>query len=321
MNSKGLTSVELCSGVGGQAIGLASAGFEPILLLDNNEATCKTIKLNRRWDVRCLDLCSSDVRASRLGLPATIDLVSGGLPRIKSSAQVGRRDDDYERRVLRYAIRFAVEVGPRAVLFENLDALVSSEKFNDERSWIRKELTDAGYRVYWNVLDAVDFGVPQNRRSGFLVALARSVPGEFHWPQPLEGPPATVGTALRDSMGSRGWPGAARWAAGVASRPGPALVGGSDARGGGDLGPSGSKDAWLKAGVDGKSLADDVPDAHFPVNGTPRITVRQAAILQGIPDEWQIFGRKTAAYRQVGHALPPPLAKAVGMELAAALAG
>lgn len=45
----------------------------------------------------------------------------------------------------------------------------------------------------------------------------------------------------------------------------------------------------------------------------PRLTVRMAAIIQGFnPDEWEICGRKTNAYRQVGNAFPPPVARAVG---------
>jgi DNA (cytosine-5)-methyltransferase 1 len=43
------------------------------------------------------------------------------------------------------------------------------------------------------------------------------------------------------------------------------------------------------------------------------------ARLQGFPDEWQFSGRKTAAYRQVGNAFPPPVAKAVASQIAEAL--
>jgi DNA (cytosine-5)-methyltransferase 1 len=43
------------------------------------------------------------------------------------------------------------------------------------------------------------------------------------------------------------------------------------------------------------------------------------ARLQGFPDSWQFTGRKTAAYRQVGNAFPPPVARALGTAIAAAL--
>jgi DNA (cytosine-5)-methyltransferase 1 len=42
------------------------------------------------------------------------------------------------------------------------------------------------------------------------------------------------------------------------------------------------------------------------------------ARIQGFPDEWQFSGKKTTAYRQVGNAFPPPVAKAVGRRIVAA---
>jgi DNA (cytosine-5)-methyltransferase 1 len=52
----------------------------------------------------------------------------------------------------------------------------------------------------------------------------------------------------------------------------------------------------------------------------PRLTVQMVARLQGFPDSWQFFGRKTTAYRQVGNAFPPPVARAVAQNLRIALA-
>jgi site-specific DNA-cytosine methylase len=121
-------------------------------------------------------------------------------------------------------------------------------------------------------------------------------------------------------MSSHGWPGAERWIKN-ADRIAPPLVGGSDRRGGADLGPTGSKKAWAALGVNGISLGDAPPDAGFAADGLPRLTVDQAAMIQSIPADWKIFGGKTSRYRQIGHAMPPPLATAVGRALAAALSG
>ena len=54
--------------------------------------------------------------------------------------------------------------------------------------------------------------------------------------------------------------------------------------------------------------------------GLPRLTVPMVARIQGFPDDWRFTGRKTAAYRQVGNAFPPPVARAVGENVRAALA-
>jgi DNA (cytosine-5)-methyltransferase 1 len=110
------------------------------------------------------------------------------------------------------------------------------------------------------------------------------------------------------------------WADGAKKGVAPTLVGGSKKHGGADLGPSRAKNAWAKLGVSGMGVA------NAPVNGEPTgtegrdlfraggpmLTVRQAAIIQGFPTYWEFTGGKTAQYRQVGNAFPPPVAHAIG---------
>jgi DNA (cytosine-5)-methyltransferase 1 len=64
-------------------------------------------------------------------------------------------------------------------------------------------------------------------------------------------------------------------------------------------------------------IADKPPAADF--SGLPRLTVPMAARIQGFPGDWTFSGGKTAAYRQVGNALPPPLAAAVAGAISLAL--
>jgi DNA (cytosine-5)-methyltransferase 1 len=126
----------------------------------------------------------------------------------------------------------------------------------------------------------------------------------------------TVGETLVDLMKENGWVGADSWAAG-ASDIAPTLVGGSKKHGGADLGPSRARLAWQTLGVNGKSLSNFAPERHFV--GMPRLTLRMAARIQGFPDDWRFAGGKTAAYRQVGNALPPPVAAAVASQISQAL--
>jgi DNA (cytosine-5)-methyltransferase 1 len=67
-------------------------------------------------------------------------------------------------------------------------------------------------------------------------------------------------------------------------------------------------------GIDGIGIADSAPDKDF--NGMPRLTLRMVARIQAFPDEWIFVGTKTRQHRQIGNALPPPVAQAVGRFMA-----
>nr|WP_235193013.1 DNA cytosine methyltransferase [Streptomyces viridochromogenes] len=317
MNSLRFSSLEICAGSGGMALGLERAGFDPVLLIEDNEHACKTLHWNRRrWDVMQADVIDFDpVEHQQV---YDVDLLSGGLPRVQSAATVQRPESDREWKLLQAAVWLAHAVQPRAILLENVPELVTSEKYSPVRDWIEDNLGDENYLCTWHVLDAADHGVPQHRKQGFLVAMREPNFSKFTWPSPSGAPAPTLGAALEATMASRGWPGAAAWAA-RADEPAPTLVGGSINRGGADLGPSGQKKAWARLGVEGKSIADEVPGPDDPVDLVPRLTVRQAAILQAFPDSWVFFGKKTSVYRQIGHASPPPVAEAVGRQIALAL--
>ncbi|MFI6344416.1 DNA cytosine methyltransferase [Streptomyces sp. NPDC050560] len=104
----------------------------------------------------------------------------------------------------------------------------------------------------------------------------------------------------------------------------PTLVGGSRKHGGADLGPTRAKRAWLEYGVNAMGVANDHgpgtdPERDLFRDEGPMLTVEQAAIIQGFPPEWVFQGGKTARYRQVGNAFPPPVAEAVGRAIAAVL--
>jgi DNA (cytosine-5)-methyltransferase 1 len=121
-------------------------------------------------------------------------------------------------------------------------------------------------------------------------------------------------------MASRGWCGAKQWAK-DANSIGPTVVGGSKKHGGPDLGPTRARRQWAQLRVEGVSIANEAPDPSFAPDGMPRLTVQMVARIQGFPDTWQFVGKKTAAYRQVGNAFPPPVAAAVGAAVARAIRG
>jgi DNA (cytosine-5)-methyltransferase 1 len=320
-----LSFVDVCSGAGGLALGLEQAGFRPRLLLDEDADACRTLNKNRpHWNVLRTDLLDFD--PSEHPEAYDVDLLSAGLPRVKSNATVGRADSGIEERLLEATIYLVHAIRPRAVLLENVPGLAHADEYRDFRDFAHAELSHLGYAFSWFVMNAMDFGVPQNRKQGVLVAVEKRPTEAFRPPAPTVRKPMTVGDALAGSMAARGWQGAARWAA-QADQPAPTLVGGSKNRGGADLGPTGAKRKWATMGVNGHTVGDSVPDADFewdPERGRDhmvKITVEQAALLQGFPADWEVTGRKTARYRQVGHATPPPVGKSLGLAVAEALEG
>lgn len=310
----GLTALELCSGGGGQALGLEHAGYEHLAAVENDRWCCETLRTNRpSWNPQEIDL------ALFSGLPYQgADLLAAGLPCPPFSIagkQLGKRD---ERDLFPVALSIIDEVSPRAVMIENVRGFASA-KFESYRAHVERQLKKLGFRTTARLLNASDFGVPQLRPRYVMVGLRPGAFDRFKWPTSGSHPPApTVGEALLPLMSARGWPGAAAWA-GRADRIAPTLVGGSKKHGGPDLGPTRAKRAWAELAVDGRGLANDAPGPEFPVDGAPRITVPMAALLQGFPPEWHFCGGKTAAYRQVGNAFPPPVARAVGEAIASAL--
>jgi DNA (cytosine-5)-methyltransferase 1 len=311
-----LTSLEICAGAGGQALGLEQAGFGHDAVVEIDPDACETLRRNRGADWKIIedDVHNLDGRAF-----AGTDLLAGGVPCPPFSIagkQLGAGDD---RDLFPEALRLVDEVRPRAVLLENVRGL-ATQRFEGYRAQVLARLHALGYDTWWDLVHASEHGVPQLRPRFVLIAVRQPWAAAFRWPQPSPGPPASVGELLGDLMESGGWPGAAEWAAGAGGIA-PTIVGGSKKHGGPDLGPTRARQAWRQFGVDGIGIADDVPGPAFPPGQPPKLTVRMVARLQGFPDTWVFSGRKTAAYRQVGNAFPPPVARALGTAIAAALTG
>ncbi len=308
----GPTALELCAGAGGQALGLEKAGFGHIGLIENDAAACTTLRANRpHWNVIEHDLFAPlDLTRFR-----GVDLLAGGLPCPPFSVAGKQLGEEDERNLFNVGVEYVDAIRPRAVMFENVRGMLGPS-FESYRARIDQRLRSLGYEPGWRLLHASDFGVPQLRPRVVLVALKREFADGFAWPDQAVAP-GTVGATLRDLMGARGWSGADAWAAG-ADRIAPTVVGGSKKHGGPDLGPTRARKAWAELGVDGLGIANEAPGSDFV--GMPRLTVRMVARIQAFPDDWNFVGGKTAAYRQVGNAFPPPVAAGVAGRIRVALA-
>jgi DNA (cytosine-5)-methyltransferase 1 len=324
-SSRTYTSMELCAGAGGQALGLHLAGFQHKLLVEIDGDACKTLELNNakshlKWEAisrRDVIEFSNNGVAKYEG----IDLVAGGVPCPPFSIAGKQLGQDDERDLFPAALRVVAKSKPRAVMLENVRGLLDP-KFSAYREHIDSTLKKLGYETSWRLLNACEYGVPQLRPRVILVAAKPEIMQFFEWPTPVRKSPS-VGDALFDLMASNGWMGAQGWRE-KAQSIAPTIVGGSKKHGGPDLGPTRAKREWLKLGINGCIIANEPPSADLPsvsenVKEMPSLTVRMAARVQGFPDWWEFYGKKTTAYRQVGNAFPPPVACAVGKQLIKAL--
>lgn len=385
-----LTSIEICAGAGGQAIGLHQAGFKHLALVEIDKYAVKTLEWNVEhrqnwsWEQRFCDVISDDVNnfrpipsemhpGSGLNKPVKflgrqlrrgdLDLLAGGVPCPPFSHAGKQLGKDDERDLFPRMLELVDELHPKAVMIENVRG-IKDAKFVDYRTYIEARLAGGrakrpetgleedfvgmGYEICeWEVLEASDFGVPQLRPRAVLVAIRADVLGDikFVWPTPAGGV-YSVFAALEMSMKERYKPyismggeigGIAsgclnRWVreaskAALEKKDGgiaPTLVGGSKKHGGADLGPSRAKAAWKTLGVSGMGVANNHEQGEKKKSqgrdlfgpGGPMLTVEQAAIIQGFPEEWEFTGGKTAQYRQIGNAFPPPVAAAVGKAIA-----
>lgn len=312
-----MVSLEICSGAGGQSLGLEWAEFEHAGLVEIDPHCCATLRANRPgWPVFGGGDAGDVTKFDATSFRGQIDLLAGGIPCPPFSVAGKKLGELDERNLFPDMFRIIDEVRPRAVMIENVPGLLNAQ-FAEYRDRIKGLLRKFKYEPFWEKFDACDFGVPQFRPRAVLVAIECHSADKFSWPAPRVVSPKTVGEALADLIAARGWKGAKEWAK-RANKIAPTIVGGSKKHGGPDLGPTRAKRAWAALGVNGHLIGNEAPERDF--EGNPTLTVRMVARLQGFPDDWEITGKKTNAYRQIGNAFPPPVACAIGAKIRQALA-
>ena len=216
-----LTCVEICAGAGGQALGLAMAGFVHVALVEYESDYCKVLQANRpEWNVICADVHDFD------GTPyKDVDLLAGGVPCPPFSVagkQLGQED---ERDLFPEALRLIEEMTPKAVMLENVRGFLDPG-FDEYREHILNSIEDLGYTPQIKLLNASDYGVPQLRPRVVIIGIRKDQLGAYAYPDEKPNSAPTVGAVLYDLMAANGWAGARDWAKN-ADRIAPTLVGGS----------------------------------------------------------------------------------------------
>ena len=201
-----MRSIEICAGAGGQALGLEQAGFDHEVLIELDKDACNTLRANRpSWNV-----IEGDVKGFVANDYRGIDLVAGGVPCPPFSIAGKQLGADDERDLFPQALRLIRECKPRAVMLENVKGILQP-KFDDYRNSITSELEKLGYKWWWKLVNASEYGVPQLRPRSILVAIQNEYADNFSWPEGNSDDVITVGEALFPLMSENGWKGAEEW--------------------------------------------------------------------------------------------------------------
>lgn len=371
--------IDLFAGAGGLSLGFEQAGFDVVAAVEIDPVHAAAHKFNFP---ECAvvprsvsELSGTSIRAAA-GIGARkVDVVFGGAP-CQGFSLIGKRAlDDPRNALVRDFVRLVHELDADYFVFENVKGLTLGKhrKFLDE---LIDAFADAGYsvRTDWKVLNACEYGVPQDRQRLFLLgAKARLALPDY--PTAITSKPGAKRSALpssptcREALGDipdaesftrllasdevetprwgnpSGYAQRMRclsdegWAYGYRRRWNPQLLTSSmrtdhtgiSRRRFGDTGPGSVEPIsrffklapdgvanTLRAGTDAARGAFTSPrPIHYKWNRC--VTVREMARLHGFPDWFRFNETKWHGARQIGNAVPPPLAKAVAAQVLQAM--
>jgi DNA (cytosine-5)-methyltransferase 1 len=313
-----LTFVDLFSGAGGITKGLELAGLEGVCGMDWFMEAARTYRRNFKHSFVQGDIKSPEKKAEfydavRRGLAGrALNVVAGGFPCQGFSMAGNRIVDDPRNSLYKEMLEIIVELSPEFVVCENVVGLRSMLDGKVEEKII-EDFTDAGYKMNVTVLRAADYTVPQKRDR--VIFIGNRVGLENLHPKPLLSPSeyVSIGEAISDLMTAPPDPGFNHV---------PTVHKQEMARRMAELeeGKSlykGYSDSWKKSPWDEPSCT--IKENHGAVNIHPRLprvlTARELARLQSFPDDFIFEGPKNKQLVQLGNAVPPLLAKAIGLAI------
>ena len=173
-HSKRPTGIDLFAGAGGLSLGFEQAGFDIEAAVEIDPIHCATHEFNfpnsKAICASVVDLTGAEIRRQAGLGGADIDVVFGGAP-CQGFSMMGKRAlDDQRNQLVFHYVRLVAELQPKFCVFENVKGLTFGKhaQFLDE---LIVALGVAGYKVLlpYRVLNAADYGVPQDRRRLFLI--------------------------------------------------------------------------------------------------------------------------------------------------------
>jgi DNA (cytosine-5)-methyltransferase 1 len=320
----GLTALSLFSGGGGLDIGFERAGFAHLASWDILEEAAATLRRNRPgWQVHGGSEDGDVTRVDWRRWRGQVDVLHGGPPCQPFSVAGRQRGPEDARDMFPAFVRAVAGVRPRVFLAENV-AAVGGPKFRPYLLEAVLRPLSRWYHIRELEVRAEDFGVPQQRRRFVLVGFSR-ISDMRRWtpPTPTHAP---RGASLLQ-LEAPSCPGA-RWSLGLpdsgydslaptirSSLTGPRHTTSI-------LSSVSSRSAWERLAVwpNGVAPTREQARAFVPANGHFRLSVPDVAILQGFPADWQFAGAVYMALGQIGNAVPPPIAYALAVSVAEAIA-
>ena len=327
---KKFNSIELFAGAGGMAIGMEKAGFKHVLLNEIDKWACQTLRQNRpKWNVIEGDVAQIDFTQYN----GKIDLLTGGFPCQAFSYAGKKRGFNDTRGTLFFEFaRAVVETQPKMFIGENVKGLFSHDKGRTLET-IRSTIKEIGYTlVEPRVLKAIYYKVPQKRERLFLVGIRNDLVNDkvfYEYPSTYskvltvydafnkgllynckvpESEGDIYNTRKKEIMSMVPEGGYWKDLPDSIQRE---YMGGSYYLGGGKTGLARRLSSKAPSLTLVCSAAMKQTERCHPFETRP-LTVRESARIQTFPDEWNFYGSKTQAYKQIGNAVPVNLAEAMG---------
>lgn len=305
------------------------AGFQPVVAYDIFEPAVTTYNANRNQKIaRCIDLAtlSADEIIEHIQSDSKNEFpigVIGGPPcQAFSRSNVNPKKDDIKRTLPgRYAhllSEFNKHSPIHFFVFENVEGITFT-RHKEEFAHFRFLFEESGFRLYESLLNAKDFTVPQNRPRIFIVGINKALyPGsEFVFPQPVSEKVNTVANAFASVFGTHPWPEPAFFSKVLKPEDIPfhqnhwTMVPRSPKFQNGYLKNGSAKSRsfrvldWDKPSW---TVAYGNREIHIHPSRKRRLSVFEAMILQGFPEEYTLCGNFSEQVKLVSDAVPPPLA-------------